>query len=71
MLDKLEAIHARFKEVEVLLSSPEVASDMKQFTKLNKEYSDLKKISEKYFEYKNLLSNLSEAKEIFRRWRRP
>jgi peptide chain release factor 1 len=64
MLDKLEAIHARFKEVEVLLSSPEVASDMKQFTKLNKEYSDLKKISEKYFEYKNLLSNLSEAKEI-------
>lgn len=64
MLDKLEAIHARFKEVEVLLSSPEVASDMKRFTKLNKEYSDLKKIDEKYFEYKNLLGNLSEAKEI-------
>ncbi|MBT8326279.1 MAG: peptide chain release factor 1 [Bacteroidia bacterium] len=64
MLDKLEAIHARYKEVELLLSSPEVASDMTKFTKLNKEYSDLKIINEKYFEYKNLLSNLSEASEI-------
>ena len=64
MLETLEGIHARFKEVEILLSSPEVASDMKQFTKLNKEYSDLKTIVEKYFEYKNLLGNLSEAKEM-------
>lgn len=64
MLETLEGIHARFKEVEILLSSPEVASDMKKFTKLNKEYSDLKNIVEKYFEYKNLVSNLSEAKEM-------
>ncbi len=64
MLDKLEAIHARYKEVELLLSSPEVATDMSKFTKLNKEYSDLKQISAKYFEYKNLLSNLSEAREM-------
>lgn len=64
MLDKLEAIHARFLEVELLLSSPEVASDMTKFTKLNKEYSDLRKVDEKYFEYKNLLSNLAEAKEM-------
>ena len=35
MLETLEGIHARFKEVELLLSSPEVASDIKQFTKLN------------------------------------
>ena len=64
MLETLEGIHARFKEVELLLSSPEVASDMKRFTKLNKEYSDLKQIVERYFEYKNLLSNLSEAREM-------
>ncbi|MGB0850000.1 MAG: peptide chain release factor 1 [Bacteroidia bacterium] len=64
MLETLEGIYARFKEVELLLSSPEVASDMKKFTKLNKEYSDLKQIVEKYFEYKNLVSNLSEAKEM-------
>ena len=64
MLETLEGIHARFKEVELLLSSPEVASDIKKFTKLNKEYSDLKLIVERYFEYKNLIGNLSEAREI-------
>ena len=64
MLETLEGIHARFKEVELLLSSPDVASDMKQFTKLTKEYSDLKQLVERYFEYKNLLGNLAEAKEI-------
>lgn len=64
MLETLEGIYARFKEVELLLSSPEVASDMTKFTKLNKEYSDLKQIVERYFEYKNLISNLGEAKEM-------
>lgn len=64
MLETLEGIHARFKEVELLLSSPEVASDIKRFTKLNKEYSDLKLIVNRYFEYKNLIGNLTEAKEI-------
>ena len=64
MLDKLEAIHARFLEVELLLSSPEVASDMTKFTKLNKEYSELRKMEEKYVEYRNLVSNLAEAKEM-------
>lgn len=64
MLETLEGIYARFKQVELLLSSPEVASDMKKFTKLNKEYSDLKQIVELYFEYKNLVSNLAEAKEM-------
>lgn len=64
MLETLEGIYARFKEVELLLSSPEVASDMKKFTKLNKEYSELKRIVDLYYEYKNLLSNLAEAKEM-------
>src|SRR6056300_838985 len=64
MLDKLEAVHARFKEVELLLSSPEVSSDMKRFTQLNKEYKDLEEIVQKYFEYKSVLDGISEAKEI-------
>ena len=64
MHETLEGIYARFKQVELLLSSPEVASDMKRFTKLNKEYSDLKQIVECYFEYKNILTNLAEAKEM-------
>jgi peptide chain release factor 1 len=64
MLDKLEAIHARYKEVELLLGSPEIATDMSKFTKLNKEYSDLKAINIKYLEYKDLIGNLEDAKQI-------
>lgn len=64
MLDKLEAVYARFKEVELLLSSPEVSSDMKRFTQLNKEYKDLDEIVKKYFEYKSMLEGIEEAKQI-------
>ena len=66
MLEQLEAIHARFKEVELLLSSPDTMSDMKRFTKLNKEYSDLKEVVEAYFEYKNILDNKAGAEDILK-----
>ena len=55
MLEKLEAIYARFKEIELLLSSPEVVSDMKQFTKLNREYGSLKELVNSYFTYKKII----------------
>jgi len=44
MLDKFDAIEARFKEVELLLSNSETMQDMKRFTQLNKEYSDLNEV---------------------------
>jgi hypothetical protein len=37
MLEKLEAIEARYREVELLLSSADTMQDMKRFTQLNKE----------------------------------
>jgi peptide chain release factor 1 len=64
MLDKLEAIKKRWKEVEGLLSTPEAMADMKRFAKLNKEYRDLTPIVEKYGEYKNLMDNIANAKQI-------
>lgn len=64
MLDKLEALHARSVELEQLLSSPEIAGDVSKFSKLNKEYSDLKEVVAKYFEYRDLLSNLKEARSM-------
>ena len=66
MLEKLEAIYARFKEIELLLSSPEVVSDMKQFTKLNREYGSLKELVNSYFTYKKIVEGISEAKEILK-----
>ncbi|NUM32459.1 MAG: peptide chain release factor 1 [Bacteroidetes bacterium] len=64
MLDKLEAIHARFKEIELLLSSADIMSDMKKFTQLNKEYVDLKEIDEIYHKYRLIIKNIDEAKQI-------
>jgi len=66
MLEKLEAVYAHFKEIELLLSSPEISSDIQRFTKLNKEYRDLEEIVESYFEYKNLYHRIVEAKDILK-----
>nr|WKN38761.1 peptide chain release factor 1 [Tunicatimonas sp. TK19036] len=64
MIDKLEAIKERFEEVGQLMIQPDIMSDMSNYTKLNKEYSDLEKIVKKYDEYRQVLSNIKSAKEV-------
>lgn len=64
MLDKLEAVFERYKEVELLLSSPETMADMKNFTRLNKEYVELKEVAEAYIKYSRLVTDMKEAKRI-------
>ena len=66
MLDKLEAIKNRFDEVSELIVDPNIISDMKQYIQLNKEYKDLQPIIESYYEYKNILSNIENAKEMLK-----
>ena len=39
MRDKLEKIIKAYEELEKKLSDPAVASDIKEFTRLNKEYA--------------------------------
>lgn len=64
MLEKLEAIEARYKEVELLLSSSDTMQDMNRFKKLNKEYSDLKEIVDLTHEYRNTLNYFKQAKDM-------
>ncbi|REJ85352.1 MAG: peptide chain release factor 1 [Bacteroidetes bacterium] len=64
MLEKLEAIKQRFEEVEKELSSPDAMSDMKRYAQLSREYKDLKKITDKYYIYKNVQSNLDHSKSV-------
>ena len=64
MIDKLEEIAHRFEEVGQLMVQPDIMSDMANYTKLSKEYKDLEKIVEVYKGYKNVLSNISSAKEV-------
>ncbi|MCB0647269.1 MAG: peptide chain release factor 1 [Saprospiraceae bacterium] len=61
ILAKLEAIYDRYRYLEEKLSDPELASDMKSFTKVNKEYKDLKEIVEAYLKYKSNIEHLENA----------
>ena len=63
MLDKLEAIKAKFDEIGVALTNPEVVSDNKRFSQLSKEYRSLEKIVVAYQQYKTLLSDIDFNRE--------
>ncbi len=64
MLDKLEAIRAKFEEIGTALTNPEVVSDNKRFSKLSKEYRSLEKIVRAYENYKKILSDLEFNREV-------
>jgi peptide chain release factor 1 len=64
MLDKLEAIEQRHTIVGEQLTDPGVLADMKRFKQLNKEYKDLTKVVEKYHEYRDLVGNINNCKQI-------
>lgn len=64
LLDKLEAIRIRFEETAQQITDPEVIADVKRFVKLNKEYKHLEPLVEVYKNYKKLISNIEEAREI-------
>ena len=64
MLDKLNIVHQRFNEISDLIIQPNIISDQKRYIKLNKEYKEFGLIVEKKKLYEELLSNISEAKEI-------
>lgn len=63
MLDKLEAINARFNDIGVALTNPAVIADNRKFGELSKEYRSLEKIVRAYEEYKKMLDDVSFYKE--------
>ncbi len=64
MINRLEAIVAKYQEVSEELVKPEVLNDFNRLKKLSKEQSDLKEIVEVYNEYKKILDNLEQAKQM-------
>ena len=48
MLDKLEAIKARFEDLGVALTNPAIIGDNKKFGQLSQEYRSLEKIVNAY-----------------------
>ena len=63
-LEKLIPAENRYREIEQLMTLPEVVSDGKKYTALVKEYNGLAPIVEKYREYKHCESDLSDAIEM-------
>jgi len=66
LISKLEAIFERYQYLEEQLGNPDIVSDMKKFAQVNKDYSDLKPIANKYIEYKDVLSGLGSAKDMLK-----
>ena len=63
MLDKLEAIKARFDQLGVALTNPEIVGNNKRFAETSKEYRSLEKIVLAYTDYKKILDDQEFYKE--------
>ena len=64
LLEKLDALVARFEEVSTLITDPSVIADQQRYVRLTKEYKDLEDLMNARQEYANLLGNLAESKSI-------
>lgn len=64
MIDRLEKLSARYDEIEGLLSDPSVISDRVRYQKLIKERNGLEEGVSAFREYRAVLRNLQEAREI-------
>jgi peptide chain release factor 1 len=64
MLDKLEAIKAKYDQLGIALTNPEIVSDNKKFAATGKEYRALEKIVMAYNDYKKLLDDIEFTKEV-------
>lgn len=63
MLDKLDAIKARFEQVGIALTNPEIINNQKEYYTYSKEYKSLEKIVLPYEAYKRVLADYDFAKE--------
>ena len=64
MLKKLDQLQNRINEIQDLLLDSKTIEDIEKYTLLNKEFSELKPIVEKFDEYNNVLKSIKDANEI-------
>jgi len=64
MLERLDAIKARFDELGIALSNPEIVSDNKKYKQLSKEYRNLEKIVIVRNQYAKILDDVEFNKEV-------
>jgi len=64
MIEKLEALKARFDELGIALTNPEIVGNNQQFMQLSKEYRKLEPIIQSYKQYRNCLDAIAFSKEV-------
>ena len=64
LLDKLQALEDKYRELESLLSDPETVQDIARWQALSKEHAQLAPIAASFREYKQVLRDLAEAREL-------
>ncbi|HVK96556.1 MAG TPA: peptide chain release factor 1 [Flavisolibacter sp.] len=63
MLDKLDALKARFDDLGVALTNPEIISNRMKFGELSREYRSLEKIVQAYDRYKKIVDDVEFYRE--------
>ncbi len=66
MFDKLEAVEARFKEIESRLADPELAARPDEFRRLSREHAGLQELVAEYNRYKKLVGDIASNNELLR-----
>ena len=64
MIEKLEAIKARFEQLGIALTNPEIVNDNKKFAATSREYRSLEKIVIAYNAYRKLLDDIEFNNEV-------
>jgi len=64
LADKLTPFINRYNELGEMLSSPDITSDIKRMTNLSRERSSLEKIVENATEYKSVIAQIIDTKEM-------
>ncbi len=64
MTDKLNGIEERYEKINELLCSPDIIGNQQEYAKLMKEQKNLTPVVEKFREYKQYESTLTESKEL-------
>ena len=66
MIERLENIEKRYNEIMEELTNPEILGDIKKTMELSKEQASLKENYDAYQEYKKVLDNIKDAKELMK-----
>ena len=64
MLEKLQAVEDKYRELESLISDPEVMADMTKWQAYTKEHASLTPIVTKFRSYKEVVKGIEEAKSM-------